>query len=115
MNQIIPAAVSYQKRLAGAINATKEALGSAAVVSSQIELLKKVMELINNVYATDKEILARVDAACAIHDEQKKAEMLGAKVKPKMDEIREYVDALEGLVDDEIWPLPKFWEILFIN
>ncbi len=115
MNQIIPAAVSYQKRLAGAINATKEALGSAAVVSSQIELLKKVMDLINNVYATDKEILARVDAACAIHDEQKKAEMLGAKVKPKMDEIREYVDALEGLVDDEIWPLPKFWEILFIN
>lgn len=115
MNQIIPVAVSYQKRLAGAINATKEALGSAAVVSSQIELLKKVMDLINNVYATDKEIQARVEAACAIHDEQKKAEMLGVKVKPKMDEMREYVDALEGLVDDEIWPLPKFWEILFIN
>jgi glutamine synthetase len=115
MNQIIPASVSYQKRLAGAINATKEALGSAAVVSSQIELLKKVMDLINNVYATDKEIQARVEAACAIHDEQKKAEMLSSKVKPKMDELREYVDALEGLVDDEIWPLPKFWEILFIN
>ncbi|HDQ04627.1 MAG TPA: glutamine synthetase type III [Deltaproteobacteria bacterium] len=115
MNQIIPAAVSYQRRLAGAINATKEALGSAAVVSSQIELLKKVMDLINNVYATDKEIQARVDAACAIHDEQKKAEMLSSKVKPKMDEMREYVDALEVLVDDEIWPLPKFWEILFIN
>ena len=115
MNQIIPAAVSYQKRLAEAINATKEALGSAAVVSSQIELLKKVMDLINSVYATDKEIQTRVDAACAIHEEQKKAEMLSSKVKPKMDEIREYVDALESLVDDEIWPLPKFWEILFIN
>jgi glutamine synthetase len=115
MNQIIPAAVSYQKRLAGAINATKEALGSAAVVSSQIELLKKVMDLINSVYATDKEIQARMEAACAIRDEQKKAEMLSSKVKPKMDEMREYVNALEGLVDDEIWPLPKFWEILFIN
>lgn len=115
MNQIIPAAASYQKRLAGAINATKEALGSAAVVSSQIELLKKVMDLINSVYATDKEIQARMEAACAIRDEQKKAEMLSSKVKPKMDEMREYVDALEGLVDDEIWPLPKFWEILFIN
>jgi len=115
MNQIIPAAVSYQKKLAEAINATREALGSAAVVSSQVELLKKVMDLINNVYATDKEIRVRVEAACAVHDEQKKAEMLSAKVKPKMDEMREYVDALEGLVDDEIWPLPKFWEILFIN
>ena len=115
MSQIIPAAVSYQKKLAEAINATREALGSAAVVSSQVELLKKVMDLINNVYATDKEIRVRVEAACAVHDEQKKAEMLSAKVKPKMDEMREYVDALEGLVDDEIWPLPKFWEILFIN
>lgn len=115
MNQIIPAAVSYQKKLAEAINATREALGSAAVVSSQVELLKKVMDLINNVYATDKEIRVRVEAACAVHDEQKKAEMLSAKVKPKMDEMREYVDALEGLVDDEIWPLLKFWEILFIN
>ncbi|MBN1474786.1 MAG: glutamine synthetase III [Syntrophaceae bacterium] len=115
MNQIIPAAVSYQKRLAGAINATKEALGSAAVVSSQIELLKRVTELINNIYATDKDILAKVEAACSIHDEQKKAEMLSSKVKPKMDELREYVDALEGLVDDEIWPMPKFWEMLFIN
>ena len=73
------------------------------------------MDLINNVYATDKEIRVRVEAAYAVHDEQKKAEMLSAKVKPKMDEMREYVDALEGLVDDEIWPLPKFWEILFIN
>lgn len=115
MSQIIPAAVSYQKKLAEAINATREALGSAAVVSSQVELLKKVMDLINNVYATDKEIRVRVEAACAVHDEQKKAEMLSAKVKPKMDEMREYVDALEGLVDDELWPLPKFWEILFIN
>jgi glutamine synthetase len=31
-----------------------------------------------------------------------------------MDELREYVDALENLVDDETWPLPKFWEMLFI-
>ena len=30
------------------------------------------------------------------------------------DELREYVDALENLVDDETWPLPKFWEMLFI-
>jgi glutamine synthetase len=115
ISQIMPAAVSYQKKLAEAINATREALGSAAVVSSQIELLKKVMDLVNNVYATDKEIRVRVEAACAVHDEQKKAEMLSAKVKPKMDEMRDYVDALEGLVDDELWPLPKFWEILFIN
>jgi glutamine synthetase len=115
MNQILPAAITYQKRLAKAINATKEALGTEAVVSSEIEMLKKINDLINNIYATNKDIQQKVETADAMHDEQKKAEMLGSKVKPKMEELREYVDTLELLVDDEIWPLPKFWEMLFIN
>ena len=68
----------------------------------------------NNIYVTNKDIQAKVEAADAVHDEAKKAEMLGSKVKPMMDELREYVDELEGLVDDETWPLPKFWEMLFI-
>ena len=114
MTQIIPAAVAYQKKLAKAIVDTKDVLGSAAVVSPQMELLKKILDLINNIYAINKDIQAKVEAAGALHDEPKKAEMLGAKVKPKMDELRESVDALENLVDDETWPLPKFWEMLFI-
>jgi glutamine synthetase len=89
-------------------------LGSAAVVSSQVELLKKILDLINKIYAAHKEIQSKLEQAAALHDEPKKAEMLGGKVKPLMDELREFVDALEALVDDEIWPLPKFWEMLFI-
>ena len=114
MTQVIPAAVAYQRKLAKAIIDTKEALGSSAVVSSQTDLLKRILDLINNIITTSKDIQARVEAAKAIDDEQKKAETLCAKVKPKMDELREYVDALENLVDDETWPLPKFWEMLFI-
>lgn len=112
--QVIPAAVAYQKKLADAIISTREALGTAAVVSFQAELLKKILDLINSVYSTSKDIQAKVDAAAAISDEQKKAEMLSSKVKPMMDQLREHVDYLENLVDDEIWPLPKFWEMLFI-
>jgi len=115
MSQVIPAAVAYQKKLADAIIGTKEALGNAAVVSSQAEILKRILDAVNNIYSGNKEILAKVEAASAIHDEAKKAEMLCSKVKTKMDELREYVDTLEGLVDDEIWPLPKFWEMLFIS
>ncbi|KAF0155428.1 MAG: glutamine synthetase [Syntrophaceae bacterium] len=114
MSQVIPTAVDYQKKLAKAIISTKEVLGSAAVVSSQTELLKKILDMINNIYTINKDIQAKVDAANAVHDEQKKAEILGSKVKPRMDELREYVDALENLVDDETWPLPKFWEMLFV-
>ena len=114
MTQVIPAAVAYQKNLAKTIVDTKEVLGSSAVVSSQTELLKKIIELINKIYAANKDIQKKVEEASVVHDEPKKAEMLGSKVKPKMDELREYVDALENLVDDETWPLPKFWEMLFI-
>ena len=69
----------------------------------------------NKIYGTNKDILAKIAAASSIHDEQKKAETLCSKVKPRMNELRDYVDELEGLVDDELWPLPKFWEMLFIN
>ena len=115
MTQVIPAAVNYQKTLAKAIIMAKEAAGSGAVISGETELLKKILDLINNIYTASKDIMAKVETANGNHDEQKKAEMLASKVKPKMDELREYVDALENLIDDEIWPLPKFWEMLFIS
>jgi len=114
LSQVIPAGVDYQKKLAAAIAGAQDVLGSQAVFSSQKELLKKILDMINSIYLTNKEIQAKVEAAAAIHDEPKKAEMLGSKVKPLMDELREYVDALENLVDNETWPLPKFWEMLFI-
>jgi glutamine synthetase len=115
ISQVIPAATAYQKTLSQAINATKEALGSSAVISAQKDILKTSLELVNKIYSTNKEILAKVESASAIHDEAKKAEMLCSKVKTKMNELREYVDELEGIVDDELWPMPKFWEMLFIS
>jgi glutamine synthetase len=115
LSQIIPAAVVYQKILAKTIISTREALGNAAVVSAETEILKKVVDLVNDIYSVNKEIMAKVDAANAIHDEAKKADTLCSKVKPKMDELRESVDELENLVDDELWPMPKFWEMLFIS
>jgi glutamine synthetase len=115
LSQIIPAAVAYQETLAKTIITTKEALGSAAIVSSEVEMLKKTIDLINSIYSINKEILDKVEAAAAIHDEAKKADTLCTKVKPKMDKLREYTDVLEVLVDDDMWPLPKFWEMLFIS
>jgi glutamine synthetase len=115
LDQVIPAATAYQKTLSQAINAIKEALGSSAVISAQKDILKTSLELVNKIYSTNKEILAKVESASAIHDEAKKAEMLCSKVKTKMNELREYVDELEGIVDDELWPMPKFWEMLFIS
>ncbi len=92
-----------------------EALGKSADFAAQQELLKRVVDLVNKIYSANKDILAGIGKASSVHDEQKKAEMLCSKVKPKMNELRDYVDELEGLVDDELWPMPKFWEMLFIS
>ncbi|MDD5170005.1 MAG: hypothetical protein PHN75_14400, partial [Syntrophales bacterium] len=114
LSQVIPAATVYQQRLAQAVNSAREALGKSADFAAQQVILKRIVELVNKVYATNREILAGVEKAASVHDEQKKAEMLCSSVKTKMNELRDYVDELEGLVDDELWPLPKFWEMLFI-
>ena len=115
MSQIIPAGIMYQKTLAGAINEAKAALDNSAVSSAEIEMLKKVIDLINKIYESNKDILAKVEAADAIHDEQEKAEMLCSVVKAAMNDLRDYVDELEVMVDDDMWPMPKFWEMLFIS
>ena len=49
-----------------------------------------------------------------MHDELEKAKAFNDTIKPLMLKVREAVDALEPLVCDELWPIPKFWEMLFI-
>jgi glutamine synthetase len=51
--------------------------------------------------------------ANVIEDNYKKAIAYESKVKPYLDEIREHIDKLELLVDNEMWPLPKYRELLF--
>ena len=115
MSQVIPAAVTYQKRLAEAMLLTRQVLGAKAAAPAEAELLKNITDLINTIYSLNKEIQARVEAAETIREDPRKAEALDVRVRPKMDELRECVDALENLIDDELWPLPKFWEMLFIS
>jgi glutamine synthetase len=114
LSQVIPAATTYQKRLSQAVIGAREALGKSADLSAQQDLLSRIGDLVNKIYITNKDILVKINAASSVHDEQKKAEMLCSKVKTRMNELRDYVDELEGLVDDELWPMPKFWEMLFI-
>ncbi|HQI74104.1 MAG TPA: glutamine synthetase III [Smithella sp.] len=115
LSQIIPAATAYQKDLTKTINGIKDVLGGKTACTAQQDILKNSLDLVNKIYAATKEILAQVDSISTIHDEAQKAEMLCSKVKTRMDELREYADALEEIVDDELWPLPKFWEMLFIG
>lgn len=113
---IIPAVVEYQNRLLSNIQGIMSALGEKAgkeAATAQIELVTKISTHLNKMKTTcDTMLQARKDANKIEHAEDK-AVAYCDKVKVYFDEIRYHADKLELLVDDELWPLPKFREMLF--
>jgi glutamine synthetase len=115
MNHILPAAISYQTALVDNVLGLKEIFSAAeakVVSKTQMDLIREISTHINGMKESlDKMAIER--AKLAKVDLEKKAEGYCHKVKPLMDSIRDHADALEKVVDDETWPLPKMREILF--
>jgi glutamine synthetase len=106
---ILPAALGYQKNLADNVAAVK-----AAGLTPETGPLKQVTELIGKLQAA----LAGLDTAASHHggdDLLAEAKHYGTAILPAMLKVREAADALEGIVDDDLWPLPTYQEILFIK
>ena len=115
-SQIIPAAVEYQNKLLqnaqGLISVLGEKEGNKAA-KTQIDLITQISEHINKMKDfADKMLTARKQANLIEHAEDK-AIAYCDKVKVYFDDIRYHADKLELLVDDELWPMPKFREMLF--
>ncbi|MBI1837842.1 MAG: glutamine synthetase III [Flavobacteriia bacterium] len=115
-SQIIPAAVEYQNKLLqnaqGLISVLGEKEGKKAA-KTQIDILSQISEHINKMKDfADKMLEARKQANSIEHAEDK-AIAYCDKVKVYFDDIRYHADKLELLVDDELWPMPKFREMLF--
>lgn len=112
---ILPAAMVYQKQLADTINSMISAGATKGSVKNLVELLNEVSSHSNGLKtATDKMVNER-KLANAIEGSKKKAEAYCKKVKPLFDVIRKHADHLEHLVDDELWKLPKYRELLFLR
>jgi glutamine synthetase len=107
---ILPAAIKYQGVVASAINAAKAAGVEDAV---QAEMLGELVEATSNL----RKAVLKLDKASG-HDGGTvlaHAKYQRDKVIPVMDELREWADKLEMLVDDTFWPLPSYREMLFIR
>lgn len=113
-SQVIPSAVKYQLDLATAIGKTEKLLGGADI-SGQKDSLRQITGLINGALAAVGALKAKLGKKDGIEDHQKLAEYHCAEIRPGMDAIRKQADELEALVADELWPMPKFWEMLFVN
>lgn len=116
LNHVIPEAIRYQQLIADNVMKLKTiGLGEGAY-SSQLELLNRLSTHIETAYKKIHEMVEARKVANNIENVREKAIMYERDVKAKyFDEIRYHVDKLEQLVDDEIWSLPKYREMLLLR
>ncbi len=114
-NHIVPTAIKYQNSLIKNVKGLKEIFGKdfKKHADEQIKLITKISEHIEGLHAKIDDMLDARKKANKIEDIEKKAAAYCNKVKPFFEEIRYHCDKLELMVDDEIWPLTKYREILF--
>ncbi len=79
----------------------------------QVRNIKDISRRKHIIESMVNEMINARKVANKIVDTRDKAEEYSKKVKPYLNEIRYHIDKLELLVDDEIWPLPKYRELLF--
>lgn len=115
-NHIIPAVYRYQNELIENVRGLKEVLNEKdfnEIAELQLETIKDISRRITAIKAKVTEMTEARKHANAIDDIVKKAQAYSENVKPYLSEIREHIDHLEMIVDNEIWPLPKYRELLF--
>jgi glutamine synthetase len=108
----IPAVINYAKSLADSINAVKTAVPGADV-SVQSSLLTEVSSLLAKAQAAVIKLESITGEAAAIAEVCHMAKAYYEKVVPAMAELRAPIDALEVLVDKELWPVPTYGDLLF--
>ena len=115
LNHVIPAAVKYQNILIENIRGVKDIFGDEYKVycASEVAALKKISQHINEVSLHVDELVEARKKANRISDIAERAKVYSHEVKDMMDKVREGADHLEMLIDDEMWPLPKYRELLF--
>ena len=115
LNHVIPAAVRYQNVLIENIKGIKDIFGEGYMdfCSAEIETLKKISTYINNISADVEALVEARKVANRIEAVAERAKVYSRQVKDLMEKVRYSADHLEMLIDDEVWPLPKYRELLF--
>jgi glutamine synthetase len=114
-NHVIPTAIKYQNVLVNNVRGLKEIYGTGfkKIAHQQLEIIEMISKHIEEVNKGVTEMIEERKKANALGDSEKMADAYCNKVKPYFDVIRYHCDKLELLVDDELWPLTKYRELLF--
>ena len=114
---IIPSVIAYQNRLIKNVKGLKEIYGAAYKkhAKSQLVLIEQIAGHIEALKDKTDAMVEERKKANVMTDSHKKAYAYCEKVKPYFQEIRYHSDKLERLVDDQLWPLTKYRELLFVK
>jgi glutamine synthetase len=118
INHILPVAIRYQNILIENVKGLQsimqeEMWGEHAKI--QIQNIKEISEHITQIKLLINEMVEARKFTNRKESVQEKARLYRSMVLPFFDQIRSHIDSLELMVDDELWPLPKYRELLFIN
>ena len=114
-SQIIPAVIAYQNSLIENAKGLKELGLSKEALATPLAIIEKVSSHLTVVKNSIDSMLEDRKTVNKIEDTREKAIGYDEKVKSHFDTIRYHVDKLEQIVDDSVWPLPKFRELLFLK
>jgi glutamine synthetase len=116
INHIVPIAISYMTSLIENVKGLREIFNDIEferLAGARKEVIVTISDHISSIKRLVNEMVEERKKANVIEDNYKKAIAYESKVKPYLDEIRVHIDKLELLVDNEMWPLPKYRELLF--
>ncbi|MBQ9591510.1 MAG: glutamine synthetase III [Paludibacteraceae bacterium] len=118
MNHIIPVATRYQSQLLKNVEDISNifpAEKAQKLSVRNVKLIEEIAERTSNIERMVEELVDARKRANKIESEHEKAISYHDTVEPKLDDIRYQIDKLELIVDDGLWPLPKYRELLFIR
>ncbi|MEZ5047114.1 MAG: glutamine synthetase III [Chitinophagaceae bacterium] len=114
-NSILPAAINYQNKLITNIKGLKEIGLDKETYRSQIEIVEVISKHINKISDLVEAMINERKKANEIENTHQKALAYCEKIKVFFDEIRYHADKLELIVEDSLWVLPKYREMLFLR
>ncbi|MGL4411395.1 MAG: glutamine synthetase III [Bacteroidales bacterium] len=118
MNHIIPVASRYQGLLLDNVYKVKQLFDAEKmniIAKQDLEIIEKIAYHSSNISCMVNKMVDARKVANKIEDERTKAVTYHDTVAPLLESIRYHIDKLELIVDDEMWTLPKYRELLFIR
>ncbi len=115
ISHVIPAALTYQQKLSDNVASLKSIGLNKTSYEAQLKFIEEISKYVKHIRESVEKMIAEADKAHHIADTHKRALAFCHKVKPLFDEIRKSSDALEFIIEDELWKLPKYRELLFVK